>query len=100
MDNEEISLCPQCGKILTGVLEIIKTTTLGVPSILFRETFDRNWIECDGCNLIICKACCQKPAIGFCNDCYRKLQTEGLSKTPKQSATRSQNQLIGGNVLD
>ena len=91
MADQEQANCPQCKARLVGVVEITKTTTLGTPSILFRETPDRNWIQCDGCNLIICKACCENPQSGFCNGCRRQLEAKGLSKT----AAQSQNQPIG-----
>lgn len=85
MANEEQGNCPKCKVRLTGVVEITTTTTLGVPSILYRETPDRNWIQCQGCNLIICKACCENYTSGFCNGCRRQLEATGLSKTAASS---------------
>jgi len=61
--------CPRCQKALTGAIEVVETETEGVPTILLKETPDRNWIECDLCSLVICKACCRNPASGFCDQC-------------------------------
>ena len=100
MPDENKSYCPNCQRVLVGVLEIIKTTTLGMPSILYRESSDRNWIQCDGCNLIICKNCCEKYRNGFCNDCWRQLVETGIRKTAKlivlhrPEISAAQNQMI------
>jgi hypothetical protein len=69
MKNEDRGNCLKCRKPLVGAIEVIETTTEGIPTILLQETSDRNWIQCDACNLIICKACCLNAASGFCNDC-------------------------------
>ena len=91
MASEEQGICPKCGKVLTGAVEITRTVTCGVPRIIFRETPDRNWIQCDGCNLVVCKGCCKRAYTGFCDECLQKLQTAALSKTSAQT----QNQGIG-----
>jgi len=72
--------CPKCGKALTGAIEITQRETFGIPTIHFGETTDRNWIQCDGCNTVVCKACCQEPKTGFCNRCLSRLK-ESESKT-------------------
>ena len=72
MENEDREICPQCRKLLVGAVEVIETTTGGIPTILLRETADRNWIECDSCGLIVCKSCCRNAASGLCNACLKE----------------------------
>ena len=72
MNNEDRGNCPQCRKPLVGAVEVIETTTEGIPTILLEETSDRNWIQCDSCSLIICKSCCRDAASGLCNDCLQE----------------------------
>jgi hypothetical protein len=71
--------CPGCGKPLTGAIEIETRKSGDIGEIVFGETTDRNWIQCDGCNKTICKQCCEKPETGYCNDCLARQQTK--SKT-------------------
>lgn len=70
---DTVGNCPECNRVLTGVVEIIKTETNGIPTIRFQETADRNWIQCDACNLVICKVCCQNAGSGYCNACLARI---------------------------
>lgn len=73
--------CPICGRELRGAIVIETTKENGIGEIIFGETPDRNWIECDGCNRIVCKLCCRKPESGCCNSCLNKLeQPDGQSR--------------------
>ena len=66
--------CPQCLKVLTGAIEVKEIEMLGVPVISLEETPDRNWIQCDSCNTVVCKSCCLNPEVGYCNACLKRLQ--------------------------
>lgn len=88
MASEEQGFCQECRKVLTGAVEVTRTTNFGIPRIIFRETPDRNWIQCDDCNLVVCKSCCIKAYSGFCDNCLQKLQTVGFSKSPGQPQNR------------
>lgn len=65
--------CPDCNQVLTGTVEIIKTEMFGIPIIRFRETSDRNWIQCQACHLVVCKECCRNARSGFCNECSAQI---------------------------
>lgn len=73
--------CPACKRELTGAVEIRQTEISGVPTILFEETSDRNWIQCDACSLVICKQCCRNPKSGFCNACLARLNRRERKET-------------------
>lgn len=90
MTNQDRGNCPNCKRALIGAVEIIKTETEGIPTMLFQETPDRNWIQCDACNTIVCKQCCQNEPSGFCHDCWKRLQQSKISKTPIQSSQTNQ----------
>lgn len=80
---DEAGNCPDCGKVLIGAIEVVETKMFGIPTIAFEETSDRNWIQCDACNRVVCKACCRKPKTGFCNACLAALdKDESKSKCP------------------
>jgi hypothetical protein len=89
--NEDRGNCLKCRKPLVGAVEVITMTTEGIPTILLRETSDRNWTECDLCSLIICKGCCADAASGFCNDCLKQRQTA----VSESSLTQAFNRPIG-----
>jgi hypothetical protein len=37
------------------------------------ESFpDQDWIECGGCNKIVCLHCCRHPEIGCCDECVQE----------------------------
>lgn len=72
----EAGNCPDCGKTLTGAIEVVETEMFGIPTIAFKETSDRNWIECDACSRVVCKACCRKPKTGYCNNCLTALEKD------------------------
>lgn len=77
---KSVGICPNRRKVFTGVIEIVNTETDGIPTILMRETPDRNWIQCDVCNLVVCKACCQNPKSGYCNCCLARINKDGAEK--------------------
>ena len=81
MFDEDREICPNCQKPFVGAVEVLTTTTDGIPTIVLQETLDRNWIQCDACSLIICKSCCTDAGSGFCNDCLKERQNAGLSKS-------------------
>jgi hypothetical protein len=73
---ESVGACPKCRKELIGVIEIVKTETEGIPTIMMKETPDRNWIQGDVCNLVVCKACCRNPKSGYCNRCLARINKD------------------------
>ncbi len=88
-DKEICQRCEKCKKKLVGDIEL---AGMGCGShrvvLLFRETPDRNWIQCDGCNRLLCKNCCEKPKSGYCNSCFIKVhipeRTEVFAKGGKR----------------
>jgi hypothetical protein len=89
MSDEDQGNCPNCRKPLVGAVEVLTTTTDGIPTIVLQETSDRNWIQCDSCSLIICKGCCKDAGSGFCNDCLEQQQTAVLSESATTVFNRS-----------
>lgn len=83
MSDKDQGNCPQCRKPFVGAVEVTTTLTDDIPTIVLRETSDRNWIQCDACSLIICKGCCRDAGSGFCNECLEQQENTVLS----QSAT-------------
>ena len=77
--------CPGCGKVLTGAVEVVETEMFGIPTIAFEETSDRNWMQCDACSRVICKACCRKPKTGYCNACLTALEKDSAVTTAAQT---------------
>jgi hypothetical protein len=63
------SFCAKCNKPLEGAVQVIRTTFRGTPVFLLKETPDRNWIRCKGCDTVFCKSCCRLYMIEFCNGC-------------------------------
>ncbi len=61
--------CPDCLNPLEGAIIVATGEENGLSGIFLNETEDRNWIQCDKCNRIVCKACCLNPASGYCNRC-------------------------------
>lgn len=61
--------CPECRRVLIGAIEVREIEVFDIPTIGLEETPDRNWIQCDACGLVICKACCLNPKSGFCDKC-------------------------------
>ena len=72
---KQTEICPECRKMLTGAIEVVEGEMLGVSVISFEETPDRNWIQCDGCNTLVCKSCCLSPEQGYCNACLKRLRS-------------------------
>lgn len=72
--------CPNCKRDLEGeiVIEIRKKASRGIGEIYFDETVDRNWIQCDGCNQVICKACCRNSESGYCNQCLTRFEESSV----------------------
>lgn len=82
MAEVPIEQCPECQKDLCGVVEVSSGIIGGINFVVMKETPDRNWIECDACAKIICKACCTFPDSGYCDKCFflYKIETS-LSQT-------------------
>ncbi len=74
--NVPIEACPRCSKELIGAIEITEGGIGGLRIVTMRETSDRNWITCDGCNQTICKSCCVMPDSGYCDACFVKYRIE------------------------
>lgn len=91
MPDEDTGCCPSCGKPLVGAVEIVQELRGGIPITVFRETSDRNWIQCDACNTVVCKGCCRNAPSGFCNSCWTRLQQSKIGK----SQTKRPNQSTG-----
>lgn len=70
MAHLEDEACPKCRKQLTGAIETAAAVVGGIQFVVMRETPDRNWIICDGCNKTVCKSCCIIPASGYCDKCF------------------------------
>lgn len=68
--------CPECRKELVGAIEIVQSKTNGIGVITFKETPDRNWIQCDGCSKVVCKACCRNSKSGYCNRCLSRFKPD------------------------
>lgn len=86
---DEAGNCLDCGKVLTGAVEIVETEMFGIPTIAFEETSDRNWIECDACSRIVCKACCRKPKTGYCNICLTALEKDKAGATATTTTAKT-----------
>lgn len=76
MANSTLENCPKCSRIFTGAIETSSATVGGIQFVVMRETSDRNWIACDGCNQIVCKHCCIMPDSGYCDGCFFKYKIE------------------------
>jgi hypothetical protein len=72
-------ICPNCRRELVGVIEVTETETEGVRAVLLQESSDRNWIECDSCSLVVCKACCKDSESGLCNGCIGEPNDKALA---------------------
>ena len=66
----DVENCPKCSKELTGAIETSAAVVGGIQMVVMRETPDRNWIICDGCNQTVCKSCCVMPDSGYCDRCF------------------------------
>lgn len=70
MADTLLEKCPKCGHQLTGAIETSSAVVGGIQFVFMKETSDRNWITCDGCNETVCKNCCLKPDSGYCDRCF------------------------------
>jgi hypothetical protein len=61
---------------LVGAIEVSSATVGGLNVVVMRETENRNWITCDGCNETLCKSCCVVPDSGCCDQCFFKPKIE------------------------
>lgn len=68
--------CPGCRRELLGAIETSAAVVGGIQFVVMKETSDRNWIICDGCNLTVCKGCCVMPDSGYCDRCFFKYKIE------------------------
>ena len=64
--------CERCRGPLYGSLGVFGGEFCGVPVIAIREVSPRNWICCDACARMLCRACCRRPESGYCNDCLSR----------------------------
>ncbi len=76
VSNLPIERCPKCSGELRGAIEVTEGSIGGLEIVIMRETEDRNWITCDGCNQTICKSCCVIPDSGYCDECFVKYKIE------------------------
>lgn len=74
--NLPLERCPQCACELVGAIEVTEGNIAGLIVVVMRETSDRNWIACDGCNQTVCKSCCVVPDSGYCDSCFIKYKIE------------------------
>ena len=70
--SEDTGLCEECGRRLRGHLGVIDGSVAGVAVVVIREVSPRNWICCDACARMLCRACCRRPESGYCNDCLSR----------------------------
>lgn len=70
--------CPKCHRELVGDIELESAILGDINFMVFRETPDRNWIQCDSCSQTLCKSCCVMPDTGYCNRCYYKINIESF----------------------
>ena len=61
--------CEICGQALTGELGVTAVELPFGTVVVVGAVSPRNWILCDGCNALLCHACCQDPASGYCDAC-------------------------------
>lgn len=65
--------CERCGKEVKGDLLVRSgETPSGEFVIAMISTPDRDWICCDGCNVLLCRDCCQYPESGYCDSCIER----------------------------
>lgn len=76
MPNLPIESCPRCRRQLVGVIEVSSAQIGELNVVVMRETGNRNWITCDGCNETICKSCCVMTDSGYCDTCFFKRKIE------------------------
>lgn len=63
--------CDWCDKSLYGNLVVSSGVLNGLGYVRISEQTPRNWIVCDGCNVMICHACAPDYKTGYCPDCIR-----------------------------
>lgn len=74
MKNARQESCPNCETELIGEVKV-RSAQVGVFNfVVMEETSDRNWIQCDVCNKVICKDCCKSPDSGYCDGCFYRLK--------------------------
>lgn len=66
--------CERCATELEGEIVLEEEAfPLGIV-IRMRPTPDRNWINCDSCNALLCCDCCRYPESGYCDQCIKTYQ--------------------------
>ena len=82
--------CQVCyNEVQGGMIECEVKVTLDMIALYREPTADCNWIECDGCGLVVCFHCCRYPESNFCDQCIARynltaelielgLMTEGI----------------------
>ena len=82
-------VCQKCSKELVGDIRPVGIGCgKGVAVMVFAETPDRNWIQCQRCNGLICKGCCERPKSGFCDSCLIRMYIP--ESKPKVKTNREQ----------
>ena len=64
--------CQNCFREVSGKGEVVVTEVNGAYGIAVVPCPGRDWICCDGCHRIICKACCWHPESDYCDDCIER----------------------------
>jgi len=75
--------CEQCGNDVHGDIQIVEITDEEVLrehgadwGIAEVPTPDRDWIVCDGCNVLLCRNCAHYWQTGYCDDCLAAADDE------------------------
>jgi hypothetical protein len=68
-------ICYVCYGEVRGGFEVSERTLPdGTPVISIDGTPDRDYNDCDACNITVHFACSRKPETGYCDRCLRTLE--------------------------
>ena len=89
MKQKAEGYCPKCEKELVGFIEL-KGAVFGrnMNMMMFEESPNRNWIQCDGCSKTICKDCCSNPKSGYCDRCFKLVHIPETQFIPQEEKVK------------